>query len=79
MKDLSKVMGDLDELARQWQQQDAYLRPKPGGPVKLVLNARTFDKALLLSIHDGAASACDKPESSRFRIDVDPGNFKFRG
>jgi hypothetical protein len=25
-----------------------------GGAVKLVLNARTFDKALLLSIHDGA-------------------------
>jgi hypothetical protein len=30
-KDFSKVMGDLDELARQWQQEDAYLRPKPGG------------------------------------------------
>jgi DNA-binding HxlR family transcriptional regulator len=29
MKDISKVMGDLDELARKWQQEDARLRTKP--------------------------------------------------
>jgi DNA-binding HxlR family transcriptional regulator len=29
MKDISKVMGDLDELARKWQQEDAHLRAKP--------------------------------------------------
>jgi hypothetical protein len=31
MKDISKVMGDLDELARKWQQEDAHLRIKPEG------------------------------------------------
>src|SRR6267143_6510040 len=35
MKDISKVMGDLDELARKWQQEDAHLRTKPeGGKVR---------------------------------------------
>jgi DNA-binding HxlR family transcriptional regulator len=35
MKDISKVMGDLDELARKWQQEDASLRTKPeGGKVR---------------------------------------------
>jgi hypothetical protein len=35
MKDISKVMGDLDELARKWQQEDAHLRSKPeGGKVR---------------------------------------------
>ena len=30
-----KVMGDLDELARKWQQEDAHLRTKPeGGKVR---------------------------------------------
>ena len=29
MKDISKVMGDLNELARKWQQEDAHLRSKP--------------------------------------------------
>jgi DNA-binding HxlR family transcriptional regulator len=29
MNDISKVMGDLDDLARKWQQEDAHLRPKP--------------------------------------------------
>jgi DNA-binding HxlR family transcriptional regulator len=29
MKDISKVMGDLDELARKWQQEDAHLRTTP--------------------------------------------------
>jgi len=29
MKDISKVMGDLDALARKWQQEDAHLRTKP--------------------------------------------------
>jgi DNA-binding HxlR family transcriptional regulator len=29
MKDISKVMGDLDELAGKWQQEDAHLRTKP--------------------------------------------------
>jgi DNA-binding HxlR family transcriptional regulator len=31
MKDISKVMGDLDELARKWQQEDSRLRAKPEG------------------------------------------------
>ncbi len=31
MKDISKVMGDLDELARKWQQEDAHRRTKPEG------------------------------------------------
>ena len=31
MKDISKVMGDLDALARKWQQEDAHLRTKPEG------------------------------------------------
>jgi len=31
MKDISKVMGELDELARKWQQEDAHLRTKPEG------------------------------------------------
>jgi DNA-binding HxlR family transcriptional regulator len=36
MKDIGKVMGDLDELARKWQQEDAYLRTKPeGGKVRV--------------------------------------------
>ncbi len=35
MKDISKVMGDLDALARKWQQEDAHLRTKPeGGKVR---------------------------------------------
>jgi DNA-binding HxlR family transcriptional regulator len=29
MKDISKVMGDLDDLARKWQQEDAHLPTKP--------------------------------------------------
>ena len=29
MRDISKVMGDLDELARKWQQEDARLPAKP--------------------------------------------------
>jgi DNA-binding HxlR family transcriptional regulator len=29
MKDICKVMGDLNELARKWQQEDAHLRSKP--------------------------------------------------
>ena len=29
MKDISKVMGDLNELAQKWQQEDAHLRSKP--------------------------------------------------
>jgi len=29
MKDISKVMGDLDALARKWQQEDTHLRAKP--------------------------------------------------
>lgn len=31
MKDISKVMGDLDELARKWQQEDAHVGTKPEG------------------------------------------------
>jgi DNA-binding HxlR family transcriptional regulator len=31
MKDISKVMGDLNELARKWQQEDAHVRVKPEG------------------------------------------------
>lgn len=31
MKDISKVMGDLDELARKWQHEDAHLRTKTEG------------------------------------------------
>src|ERR1700732_2547980 len=35
MKDIQKVMGNLDELARKWQQEDAHLRTKPeGGKVR---------------------------------------------
>jgi DNA-binding HxlR family transcriptional regulator len=35
MKDIDKVMGNLDELARKWQQEDAHLRTKPeGGKVR---------------------------------------------
>jgi len=35
MKDISKVMGDLDALAQKWQQEDAHLRAKPeGGKVR---------------------------------------------
>jgi DNA-binding HxlR family transcriptional regulator len=35
MKDISKVMGDLDELARKWQLEDAHLRSKAeGGKVR---------------------------------------------
>ncbi len=35
MKDISKVMGDLDALARKWQQEDAHLPTKPqGGKVR---------------------------------------------
>jgi DNA-binding HxlR family transcriptional regulator len=29
MKDIGKVMGDLDALARKWQQEDAHLPTKP--------------------------------------------------
>jgi DNA-binding HxlR family transcriptional regulator len=32
MKDISKVMSDLDELARKWQQEDSHPREKPEGP-----------------------------------------------
>jgi DNA-binding HxlR family transcriptional regulator len=36
MKDIGKVMGDLDDLARKWQQEDAHLRTKPeGGKVRV--------------------------------------------
>src|SRR5260370_40223746 len=31
MKDISKVLSGLDELARKWQQEDAHLRSKPEG------------------------------------------------
>jgi DNA-binding HxlR family transcriptional regulator len=31
MKDISKVMGDLDALARKWQQEDTHLRAKLEG------------------------------------------------
>jgi DNA-binding HxlR family transcriptional regulator len=31
MKDIGKVMGDLDALARKWQQEDAHLPTKPTG------------------------------------------------
>ena len=31
MKDISKVMGHLNELARKWQHEDAHLRSKPEG------------------------------------------------
>jgi len=35
MKDISKVLGDLDELARKWQHEDARLHTKPeGGKVR---------------------------------------------
>jgi DNA-binding HxlR family transcriptional regulator len=35
MKDIDKVMGDLDGLARKWQQEDAHVRTKPeGGKVR---------------------------------------------
>jgi DNA-binding HxlR family transcriptional regulator len=35
MKDISKVMGNLDQLARKWQREDARLRTKPeGGKVR---------------------------------------------
>src|ERR1700736_1103438 len=35
MKDISKVMGDLDELARKWQQEDAHVgRKAEGGKVR---------------------------------------------
>jgi len=35
MKDIDKVMGDLDALARKWQQEDAHVRTKPeGGKVR---------------------------------------------
>jgi DNA-binding HxlR family transcriptional regulator len=35
MKDIDKVMGDLDALARKWQQEDAHLRTKlEGGKVR---------------------------------------------
>jgi len=30
-----KVMGDLDALARKWQQEDAHLRTKPEGGGKV--------------------------------------------
>jgi DNA-binding HxlR family transcriptional regulator len=31
MKDISKVLSGLDELARKWQQEDAHVRSKPEG------------------------------------------------
>src|SRR5438445_13304830 len=31
MKDIDKVMRDLDELARKWQQEDAHVPAKPEG------------------------------------------------
>jgi len=35
MKDISKVLSGLDELARKWQQEDAHVRSKPeGGKVR---------------------------------------------
>src|SRR5258706_7134630 len=35
MKDIDKVMGDLDGLARKWQQEDAHVRTKTeGGKVR---------------------------------------------
>src|SRR6202048_463796 len=35
MKDISKVLSGLDELARKWQQEDAQVRAKPqGGKVR---------------------------------------------
>jgi DNA-binding HxlR family transcriptional regulator len=35
MKDISKVLEDLNELARKWQQEDTHLRAKPeGGKVR---------------------------------------------
>ena len=35
MKDIDKVMGDLNALARKFQQEDAHLRTKPeGGKVR---------------------------------------------
>src|SRR5260370_37719028 len=35
MKDISKVLSGLDELARKWQQEDAHVRTKPeGGKVR---------------------------------------------
>ena len=29
MKDISKVLDELNELAKKWQQEDALVRPKP--------------------------------------------------
>jgi DNA-binding HxlR family transcriptional regulator len=35
MKDISKVLSGLDELARKWQQEDTHLRTKAeGGKVR---------------------------------------------
>jgi hypothetical protein len=35
MKDISKVLSGLDELARKWQQEDAHVRTKAeGGKVR---------------------------------------------
>lgn len=35
MKDISKVMSDLDALARKWQQEESHLSRKPeGGKVR---------------------------------------------
>jgi len=31
MKDISKVLSGLDELARKWQQEDTQVRAKPEG------------------------------------------------
>ena len=48
IKDIGKVMGNLDELARKWQHEDARLRTKPESGKVGAQRARMFEKALLL-------------------------------
>src|SRR5260370_18184737 len=45
MKDISKVMRDLDELARKWQHEDAHLRPKAEGGKARAQHAEAREEA----------------------------------
>jgi DNA-binding HxlR family transcriptional regulator len=47
MKDIDKVMGNLDELARKWQQEDAHPRTKPEGSKVRTQRAEVREGALL--------------------------------
>ena len=65
MKDISKVMSDLDELARKWQQEDAHLRTKlEGGKVRA--QTLRFEKPLLLTgAHQTKSQGAGHPEPSQ--------------